>query len=266
MIPILKKELGSKRTSLFVYCLAIYGLAWMYISLYPTIQEQSAVLSKTLESFGSGLKAFGITDFGFDTLEKYLSVELFGITWPLLVITFVAARAGQALAGETEKGTIGVLLALPVRRTHIFLAKYFSGVIALLIFVSVTVFASPLIATVYGISYSLNSFVLLWVICLLFSWALYSLGMFLSAIFSEKGHVYLSIGGILMLMYVANIIAELNDKLSWLKYGSAFHYFSASEALISNQISLPAVYVFGGTIIAFTLAGMAWFGKRDIIV
>lgn len=266
MIPILKKELASRRVSLFTYCLAVYNLSWMYIALFPAIQEQAAVLSQTLESFGSALKAFGITDFGFDTLEKYLSVELFGITWPLLVITFVTARAGQAIAGETERGTIGVLLALPVRRSLIFLGKYLAGLISLIIFVSVTVFVSPLIAYMYGISYNMGSFVLLWVLCLLFSWALYSMGMFLSALYSEKGHVYLTIGGILMMMYVANIVAELQNNLSWLKYGSAFHYFSASEALISNHLSLPAVYVFGSVIVVFALAGTAWFVKRDVIV
>lgn len=266
MIPILKKELASRWVSLFVYCLAVYGLSWMYISLFPTIQEQSAALSQTLESFGSALKAFGITEFGFDTIEKYLSMELFGITWPILAITFVTARAGQALAGETEKGTIGVLLALPVRRSLIFLGKYLAGVISLIIFVSVSVFVSPLIAQMYGIGYSLENFALLWVLCLLFSWALYSLGLFLSALFSEKGHVYLTVGGLLMMMYVANIVAELQDNLSWLKYGSAFHYFAASEALISNQLHPSSVYAFGGAIIVFTLAGMAWFAKRDVIV
>ena len=266
MMSVFKKEFRAKWVSLLVYCLVVAGLAWMYIALYPSIQAQAAALTKALGSLGSALKAFGIKSFSFDTLEQYLSVELFGITWPILAITFVAARAGQAIAGETEKGTMGTLLALPVSRSRLFLSKYWAGLVAVIIFVGVTVFTALPVAAAYGIKYQTSNFVSLAPLCLLFSWALYSLGMLLSALFNEKGHVYLVLGGILLMMYVANVVAGISDNLNWLQYGSLFHYFNASDVLVSGQTSLLSYTIFGSIIVITTLAGMAWFARKDVIV
>ncbi len=266
MIAIIKKEFRDKRTSLLVYCLVVVGLVWLYIGLYPSIQAQSAALSKVFESLGPSIKAFGIKDIGFDTLEKFLSIELFGITWPILTITFVAARTGQSLAGEIEKNTMGTLLALPISRANLFLSKYLGGLVALVIFVGITAFAALPIAWAYGIGFQAINFVNLAILCLLFSWALYSLGMLLSALLNEKGHVYLAMGGVMMTMYIANVVAGISDRLSWLQYGSLFHYFNASDVLIFNHTSLVSYAVFGGLILSATLAGMVWFGRKDIMV
>jgi len=266
MIPVIKKEFNARWISLLVYCLVMVGLTWMYVGLFPSIQAQAASLSKILESMGSAIKALGVSDLSFDTLEKYLAIELYGITWPLLVITFVASRAGQALAGETEKGTMGTILSLPVSRANIYLAKYFAGLAALVIFDAVTVFSAPLIASVYHVGFEWSHFVSLSVLCLLFSWALYSLGMLFSAVFNEKGHVNLLVGGLLLLMYVANVVSGLSDKFGWLRFGSLFHFFNASEVLISNNVSLVSYGVFSGIILVATVVGMIWFARKDVVV
>ncbi len=266
MIPIIKKEFSAKWISLTVYCLVIIGLSWLYVGLFPSIQAQAASLTKIIDQLGAGIKALGVTQIGFDTLDKYLSIEVYGITWPLLVITFVTSRAGHALAGETETGTMGTILSLPVSRANIYLAKYFAGLVGLVVFVAVSIFSAPIFATIYNVEFAWSNFVSLSVLCLLFSWALYSLGMMLSAIFNEKGRVNLAIGGILLLMYVANVIAGLSDKFDWLRFGSLFHYFNASAVLISNDVSLTSYGVFTCIILVSTVAGMIWFARKDVIV
>ncbi|HSX48209.1 MAG TPA: ABC transporter permease subunit [Candidatus Nanoarchaeia archaeon] len=266
MMSIIKKEFLAKRTSLLVYCLVVFGLLWMYIGIYPSIQAQSAALSKVLEGLGPAVRAFGVSQISFDTLEKYLSLELFGITWPILMITFVAARAGQSIAGETEKGTLGTVLSLPISRYNIFLSKYLAGLTALIIFVAVTVFSGIPIAQAFHIAHNSANFASLSVLCLLFSWSLYSLGMLFSTVFNEKGHVYLALGGILMVMYVANIIAGISSKFSWLRLISLFHFFNAAEVLINNQTNSASYIVFNAVIVFATLAGLFWFAHKDVIV
>jgi len=265
-MTLIKKEFLARRTSLIVYCLVIILMTWMYIGLYPTIQAQSAALTKAVSSFGPTIKAFGIKAINFDTLENFLAVELFGITWPVLAITFVIARAGQSLAGETEKGTIGTLLALPISRARLYLSKYLAGLGAIVIFVAATSFTAPLIASAYHIANLPSRYLTVSVLCLLFSWAIYSLAMLFSAIFDEKGRVYTVTGGLLLVMYVANVITELTDKIDWLKYGSFFHYFAAATALSTGKTDPLAYTVFGGVIVATFLAGLIWFTRKNVIV
>lgn len=260
------KEFKSKRGSLIGFCVVVLGLMMLYIPLFPSIQAQAAKFGEILKSLGSVYKAIGVDSVNFDTFEKYIAVELYSITWPILAVIFAASRAGTAVADEIDKGTMGTMLALPIWRPNLYLAKYLAGLLSLMLFVAVGVFGALPVAALFSIHYQSTNFITLAVGALLFTWSLYSFAMFLSAVFSEKGRVYLLVGVATLMMYVLNVVASLKDSLSRLKYFSIFHYFNASEILVRNQISNLSYMVFIGIIVLFTFAGIVWFTKRDVVV
>src|SRR5665213_2395904 len=94
----------------------------------------------------------------FDTLEHYMSTEWFGFTWPILAAVFMTAQAGAAIAGEIEKITIGMILSLPIQRWRIYLAKYAAGLLALAIFVFISVFTILPIAVLVGVHFHFINF------------------------------------------------------------------------------------------------------------
>ena len=49
MIPIIKKELREKRTSLIFYILLAIALTWVYIVLFPTVRDQADSLNKLVQ-------------------------------------------------------------------------------------------------------------------------------------------------------------------------------------------------------------------------
>ncbi|MFI5240139.1 MAG: ABC transporter permease [Candidatus Saccharimonadia bacterium] len=260
------KEFNGRKVFLIVCCAIILAAIWLYSAMYPSIQAQSASLTKALESFGPAMKAFGVSNFSLDTLQKFLAIELFSITWPVLTIILSISIAGQTLAGETEKATIGTILALPISRTKIVLAKYFSGLSAITIFVAISTFSAIPIATLYRFTFQSINFVNLAVLCLLFSWAIYSVAMMFSAILNEKGQVFMVMGGSLLLMYIANLLGEMSNKVSWLRYVSIFHWFNASDVLVSNHVNLMAYLIYGVIILLSGSFGLIWFNRKDVIV
>ena len=76
----------------------------------------------------------------------------------------------------------------------------------------------------------------------------------------------MSIGAIMIGMYVIRIVSILSDKLDKLKYLSFFHYYNAPEALGKNSISPETYLVFIGVAVITTALAAVWFSKRDVAV
>lgn len=265
MLSVFFRILKDRRTITLVYCLASILLLWMYIALYPAFKEQSATMEQMLKSYPEAmLKAFNFDIKSFTTLEGFLSTEQFSFMWPLLAILATVGFAGSAFANEIEKGTIEILLSEPISRAKLFMSRYFAGLFILIIFTIVSVFSALPLAKAYNIEVSNEGFATMALLCFIFAWAIYSLSMFFSAAFSDKGKVFFITGGILVAMYVLNIVAALKESLADLKYGSFFYYFNPTNALYNNKIDHWAYLVFMGTVVMFFALGAIWFSRRDI--
>jgi ABC-2 type transport system permease protein len=265
MIPIFLKEVADRRFSLLAYGSITLGLIIMYVTMFPTIAHQSQSYTQLFDSLPVGYqKAFGIQAASFTSLEGFLGVEMFSLTWPLLVIILAISRAGGAIAGEIEQGTMRTLLSLSVSRSHIFLAKYLSGVLAVLVLAGLT--AAGMIGSVALSDQTISSSRVLTALGLGtgFGLAVFSVGMAVSALLSERGKVYMVMGGLLLAMYIAHVVAGINPNLTWLNQVSAFHYFDGSGVMIGSNVGVAPWLVFAGTILGGFTCGLIGFSRRDV--
>ena len=250
-----------------MYCLSILGLSWMFVALYPSIEAQSDEFNELIANYPEGfMKAFNIQDVSFSTLENFLTVENFSIMWPIIMLFFVVSYAGNAIAKEIEKGTAEILLAKPVSRTVIFLARYLAGIAMIIIFCAFSVYGVIPLAGMMNVDYNTGGYTPLFVLCLLFAWAVFSLGYMVSAMMSEKSKVFMIMGGGLVLMYVFSIITNFRENIENIKYASFFYYFDYTQALIGHEYNMISIMVFASVAAIATVIGLYWFNKRDIAV
>ena len=255
----------DKKVALLVNSGIVAGLILLFASFMPVISERAEDYEALLSSFPPALTdALGIETFDFATLEAFLSVEFYSIMWPIIMISFVAGLAAFMIAGEIENGTIEHILATPIPRWKIFLAKYIGGVEMILVFTAITAYFSVPAAILIDIPYSITASGFIFILTSLFSVAVFSIGMLFSATFSERGKAALITSGILAGMYAMNIVSTIVEQLEWLQYGSFFYYFDYEAALVSHSISGASVAVFVGTIILASAIGGYIFTKRDI--
>lgn len=267
MWTIFWRIIKDRKISLVVYCLSGILLLWMYIALFPSIQTQAASFNELMKNYPEALmKAFGLEEISFTNVENFLAMEQFSIIWPIIVIFLVISLAGAAIAGEVEKGTAEIILSKPVSRLKIFFGKYLAGVFTILVFIICSIFAAAPLAELHNIDYVFKNYVTLAIVSFFFGLAIFSLAMLFSAIFSEKSKAYMTTGGILIVMYVLNIVASLKDSLKDLKYLSFFYYYDPDQALIKNIINETGVLVFVITAVVCTIVAAIWFKKRDIAV
>ncbi|MFH1426370.1 MAG: ABC transporter permease subunit [Candidatus Kerfeldbacteria bacterium] len=267
MFAIFWRTLKSRKLSLIIYSMAMVLSNLMFVAMFPTILEQSANWEELTKAYPEGfLQAFGIETLSFKTLESFLGIENFSIIWPLIATIFLVSVAGGAIAYEIERGTIEIMISKPVSRTKIFFGKYLQGMLALVVFVGVSVFSVIPLAMLYDLEYNLDSYLAYGLIGLLFGWAIFSMTMMFSAFFSERSRPYMLTGGLLTGMYILNIILQFKEELDFLKYFTFFHYLDYNVVFLDAKIEWLSIAVFAGVAIATTAAGMYWFNRRDIAI
>jgi len=264
---LIKRVIKDQRKTLLAYTMIAVALVWMFVVFFPTIARQSESFSQLLANYPeSFLKAFGIEKGMtiFSNLESFLAMEHYSLMWPLLLLSLLISFGSSALAGEIEKGTVEILLSLPLSRSKIFLAKYLAGIFLLSVFVLFSILSIAPLAKVYNLESCLTKNLSLVIVGGLFGLSVLGLTLMFSSFLSERGLVASLTGGTLLLMYALDLLAKLREDFGNLKYLSLFHYYDYNAALVEGKIDSVAVGVFLGVSLSCTLIGLLSFQKRDI--
>jgi len=263
------RSLRDRKYQTLIFSIASVAFLEMYIALFPALQKQSQQMAKLLETYPDSMwKAFNIdkSSLVFDKVGPYLGMEQFNFIWPIMAVILGIGFAGYAFANEVEKGTVEVLLSQPVDRMRIFAARYLTGLLNIAIFTMVSILAIFPLTAMHQVSVNAKGVLLLTLVSFLFAWAIYSIAILASVFFSEKSKVSFVGGGLLILMYVLNILAGLKESLSNLQYLSFFHYYNATQ-IIDKATTIEWTWlVFLGVIIISTSAAGLWFNRRDVAV
>lgn len=264
---IIKKEFYVRRFSLLGFTLASLAFLLLYVLIYPSFQSEASKFNELLKAYPKALlQAFNIEQLSISNASGYISAEHFSFVWPLLAIFLAVGTATNSIAGEIEKATLALSLSAPIKRVKLYLAKMTSGLLAVTGFVAFSILSLVPITMINNVEIDNVHVLKLSILGLFFALAVYGISLMISAIYSEKSKVYFWVGGILLSMYVANIISGLVSSMKNLQYISFFHYFSGEKALVQGQLSTQALVVFGMSTLFALIIGLVVFKRRDINV
>jgi ABC-2 type transport system permease protein len=264
--PLLIQTIKKRRRTLLAYLAINGGLVWMLVAVFPSMAQKSEELMRAFENYPEEmLEALNVDMSSFlASLEGFLAGENFSIMWPIILVILIVSLGAGAIAGEIDKGTIEVLLAQPLSRTKVFLAKYAAGAATMLVFVFASVFSVVPFALLYDVAFDLQSYLMMSLLGAFFGFSLFSLSMMFSSFFSERGKAASLTAGMVVVTYAFNLVASLKESLSSLKYFSFFYYHDHNAALLEHYIDPLAIAVFLGVGAVCMLVGLIRFVKRDI--
>ncbi len=266
MIPIILRTIRDRWKTLLAMGIIGLGTMLMYISMFPTYRNMIEQNTQIFEQMPEAMvKAFNMEDFTFDTLEKFLNIEMYSLFWLVLTIILTLSLSGSSLAGEVERETATLTASQPVSRSSHYIGKFLAAVSIFTAFNVLVNFSVFPIAAAFDLPVQVGHFMTVTVMCELFGLALLGLGFAVSAFMSDKGRVYMTLGGAVLVMYVLNIISAIQPSIDAFKYASLFHYFNPGTFLVKGLYDGTAVAVFSGLAgIGFAIGLVRW-RTRDIV-
>lgn len=257
MTALVRAQLHDRRRSLLAWGLPIGLMSAFIVAIFPSVED---ALGKAVRDYPAELKeAFGIGELA--TVEQYLEAEMLSLIVPLALGYLAVRSVASGLSGAAESGRLDVLLSAPVSRSRLVAAGFAATAIELAAVLAVSLLLTAIGSWLSGAGLSLGpalaGFANVWPLALLFA----GLGVVVTGFSLRTSVVTGSVAGILVAMYVVDLVGRLDTGLDWLRYGSVFRYYGKA---IEDGIDPLA---FGGIVaVATALAalGALMFERRDL--
>jgi ABC-2 type transport system permease protein len=227
------------------------------VALYPSIR---ASVTQAVQGYPTGLKdAFGITDLG--TVEAYLNAEMFSLVLPLAVAYFAIRCVAASIAGAEEHGYLDTLLAAPLARRTLVAGAFATSAVAvaavLLVAGVLTAAGAALAGEAIAIGRLVAALAGVWALALFFA----GYATLAAGLLHRMAPVLGAGAGLLVAMYLLDVLGKLADAAHALRWLSAFRYYGAPLTDGLGVVGFATLVVAGGLLAG---VGAVCYGRRDV--
>lgn len=260
-MTVFRHELRQNRTSFWIWTGVISALLTICVFIFPEMKSQMDAFGDMFASMGSFTAAFGMDQLNFGTLLGYYAIEC-GNVLGMGGAFYAAITAAGMLSKEESGKTADFLLTHPISRQRI-LGEKLLAVFALVSAMNLVILALSLGAmAVIGETIPWKELLLLHLAYYLLQLELAGICFGVSA-FLRRGSLGVGLG-IAVLLYFANIIANITDSAAFLKYITPYGYCDGAS-IVTDKVLDGTKLAIGA---AFCLAGIlaAWrhYSRKDI--
>jgi len=157
MLTVFTHALRRRRTSLIWWAVGVAAMAGLLAVAYPTVRDNNE-LDKTFANLPSGVEALlGLS--GGNTLTSptgYLNSQFYANILPVMLLVFGIGVAAWTIAGAETAGTLELLLANPISRIRVALARFGAMVALLATLAAACILALVTLGPPYGLTRSLS--------------------------------------------------------------------------------------------------------------
>jgi ABC-2 type transport system permease protein len=263
----LTARLELRRSRLLAFWLAVVGVVYTAImgAMYPIILDNAAAMEDYMEIFPKEfLAAFGMSGSLADP-GVFFSTYIGSFLWPVLAALAAIAMATRPVAADVERGWSDVALATPLTRTRALLAAFGVQALVLAFLAVVTIGGLLLAGAVVDASFDAARFAAGGVVLWLFACAVAGVTSLLGALTLSRSIAAGVAAGILILMYLLNVVAQIQVDLAWLADLGAFKYLAVTELVDEGIVPWPSIGVFAVAALAGWGAALVVFRRRDLI-
>jgi ABC-type transport system involved in multi-copper enzyme maturation permease subunit len=251
-----------QRTKLAIVSIALAVWGFVLPIIYAQFGSQFAGL------VNSGLLPKQFARFGGGDVFSLAGALALGLIHPIAIIltsVFAVGFSASAIAGERQRGTLEVALARPISRRVFYINLLAASIAFVAIALSALLAGGVSGATFAGVVKELafTNLPLLWLNSVLLFGAFASIALAASASFDRLTPAVGVTLGIVIAMYVLEVLGSLWPAAEWLQPYSLFHYLNAKAIL--TGVAAPFDL---GLLAVVILLAMAWalvvFPRRDL--
>jgi len=253
------KTISDQRGLIVIVAAAIFAMTLVIGPVYVLIDDAVLLLAEQLPDAIMALTGGG----DLSTAEGYYQLEIFSLMGPIAVIAVTAAMGARAIAGEEQRGTMGLLLANPVTRTRIIWETSIAMAIGAVI-VGAAIFAGAVLGSVAaGLGIPVGNIAAVSFLLTLLGLVFGAVALALGALTGRPRIAIFGSAAAAFVFYVLNSFLPLSESLAGFARISPFYYFLAGNPLVDGlDLGHAAVLaVFAAVLLALSVFA---FNRRDI--
>jgi len=261
---LLRYELISRWPALLGWGVGLALFGALYIGIYPQFGEQMQALMDILDI--PIYRAMGI-DMG--SFEGFMASSVIQFI-PLTLAIYVVISSTDTLAGEEERGTLELVVAMPLKRWEIVSMKAIALIVISFFILIITAVGDIVVFQWMQAQIEVDVTSTQLFVAILDVWpitvAFLMIGMFLSTFMPTRRIASMTLTTIIIVSYFAEILAGIVNSLDFLKPWSLFSYFDSTANLFLVGVKTSDVMVLLGVSVVFFGLTLVTFEKRDITV
>jgi hypothetical protein len=261
MLELYKRSMQIQQKSALVWIAALAALTISVLSVWPSMKD-----SGSLEGFTTGMpteltEALGMSDFA--TAAGYLNGNLYALLLPLCIGMLGLTTIITLTAGDEENGRLELLLALPISRKIVYLARLLS--VFTVIIVTSTVLALIILSLASALDMELTTIgtiavstaiALLGLFHAAFAYAITSAGI-------SKSSATAATAAVLIIGYIIHAIIPMSGASESISYISPWHWVLNNNPLV-NGFDVAGTLSLTTVTLALSAIGTILIAHRDI--
>lgn len=255
--PILTMALRQRLTPTLLSGLAMIVVILMVGALFPSL---GGTIGK-LELPEGVTELLGGADYG--TLTGWMQSEIGAVYGPLVFAAAAITGVSGLLAGEEESGILALVLAHPVSRRALLLAKAAGVAVAIIAVALMTLIGLVAGVAIAGGGIAIGDLAALVLHLAMFGLASGAVALVVAAGTGRRAIANGAAAGIAVLGYLINGFAPLVAGIGWTKYLSPFYYYAGGDPLTSGP-DLGHLAILAAVTAALTMLAVALFRRRDL--
>lgn len=267
MLNVIVWELKQRRSAIFWWVVGSLVMTAVILALFPSIRDKATEMNQVINQLPKelrGLKTGGANSVDVGDPLQFLNSQLFYATLPIMWIILSITRGAGTLGREESSHTLELLLARPLSRGALLVAKATELALELLIVGVATFGLLAIFGPMFDIHVPTGHLLFTCIMTALFSLSFGYLALVLHAASRLTKRAATAVA--VAIGFGGYILASLSSLTDWLKYPVKFvpyHYFEPLNLLDGKLSTGLAIYLAGVFVLGSVVAYMG-FRRRDI--
>jgi len=259
-----RMELRRSRTLAFWLAVIAAAYAGTMAIFYPIMKENAALFDEYLEIFPKEFAtAFGMTG-SLGDQGVFFTTYIGSYVWPIVAALAGILLATRPVAADHDRGFLDLPLSTPIARVPYLGSAIAVQVIVMVVLATAMMAGAIVVGAIVEAGFDDGRLLLVIPSAVAFGCAIAGVTSLLAVLTLSRGMAGGITAGVLLAMYLANIVAQIEPDVEWLATFSAFHYFDTTALIDEGVFPWADLSVFVIVAVAGWVASLLVFHRRDL--
>jgi len=257
-------EVRRDRSMLVWLGVIAFAYAGTMAAFYPLMKDNTALLEQYLEIMPEEfLVAFGMTGSLADP-GVFFTTYVGSYVWPIVAALAGILLATRPVAADSDRGFLDLPLSTPMPRVRYLSVSIVGQVLVMAVLAIAMMIGVIAIGAVVEAGFDAGRLLLVIPSAVVFGCAIAGIATLLSVVTLSRGIAGGLTAGILIGMYLLNVVAQLQPDIEWAAQLSLFHYFDTTAIIDDGAMPWVDIAVHAVVAVVTWALALALFRRRDL--